>query len=191
MATNNQLNSPLSGESGTGNYASSTNESYTTPTLGAATGSTLTFNDYTTGGIVGVTTNNNADAGVVGEYQEDTEAVGVSLSTGTPANVCSISLSAGDWSINGAVQFNTLSGTTGTEQIACINTVSAALPTIGAENNYKSTFESIPTSSTSLQVGEYRLSVSGTTTIYLIARSTFSGGSGVDALGQINARRVR
>ena len=51
-----------------------------------------------TGGIVGTTTNNNAAAGCVGEYVSSAieYASRVSLTTSTPANVTSISLTAGD-----------------------------------------------------------------------------------------------
>ncbi|GKS62443.1 hypothetical protein YTPLAS21_19010 [Candidatus Nitrosocosmicus sp.] len=191
MATNNQINKGLSGSSGTGNFASSTDEEFTTPILGAATGSTLTYNDYAAGGIVGVTTNNNADAGVVGEFQEDTESVGVACVDDTPLDICSIALSAGDWDISGNAYFNFDATATGDSITVTLNTTSATLPTIGTENNYVSFITSISSSvDPGLCVGQMRLSISGATTIYLVGQVSFAGGT-VTAYGNLQARRVR
>lgn len=191
MATNNQINQGLAGSSGTGNFASSTSETFTTPILGAASGSTLTYSNYATGGIVGVTTNNNAIAGVVGEFQQDVESTGVACTNDTPVEVCSLSLSAGDWDVNGGITFAYLTGTTGMSITVTLNT-SVALPTIGAENNYVAQVVSIPAlTSNALTVGSMRFSLSGTTTVYLVGQANLSGGSGVTATGYLQARRVR
>src|SRR5712671_6777035 len=51
--------------------------------------------------LPGTTTNDNAAAGNVGEYIVGTAAIdSVSITTGTPVNVGSISLTAGDWDVS-------------------------------------------------------------------------------------------
>lgn len=46
MATNNGVNTTLSGQSGTGSFAGTTSPTFVTPTLGAATGTSLTLGTY-------------------------------------------------------------------------------------------------------------------------------------------------
>lgn len=143
-----------------------------------------------TNGIVGTTTNNNANAGSVGEYVESLVASGsaVSLTTATAANVTSISLTAGDWDVQGIVNYSTSSATV-TGESAGISSTSATLPTDGSEGY--SGVQLITTSTTdSITLTRKRMSLSGTTTVYLIGKSTFSVGT-VGAFGTINARRVR
>ena len=141
-----------------------------------------------TGGIVGTTTNNNAAAGCVGEYVSSAieYASRVSLTTSTPANVTSISLTAGDWDVDFTVIFSGAS--TGTYVIACINSTSAAM-TYGAGS-----FSSSPTMPTSAADCSYlmrkRVSISSTTTYYGVAEAGFSVGSPT-AYGRLSARRVR
>lgn len=193
MATNNQINVGLSGVSGTGSLAGSTSATFVTPTLGAATGTSLAFSP-TTGGIVGTTTNDAAAAGVVGEYISSSVLVGsaVSLTSTIAANVTSIALSAGDWDVVGSVQFSPNGATTSTSFAMGINSTSATLPTNGSGNN------KALTSGVALGAGAWvtqctgaqRFNVSGATTVYLVVSATFAVNT-LAAYGFISARRVR
>ena len=149
----------------------------------------------TNGGVVsarGTTTNDSAAAGFVGELIESEILVGsaVSQTTGTSVNITSISLTAGDWDVFGIYFTNMAGGTTPTGFEAAIHTVSATLPTrpnkgagilmncSGVGQNY------------GIPVGTRRLSLSGTTTVYLVASANFSG-STLSGYGYLGARRVR
>lgn len=124
------------------------------------------------------------------DYTSSTVASGsaVSLTTATTANVTNISLTPGDWDISGYVGF-TLGSATTTNFKAGATTTSA---TLGAEG----TFSENPMITTTLsanytqQVPIQQVSVTATTTYYLVAQSTFSAGT-VAAYGTIRARRVR
>ena len=156
---------------------------------------TLTVDGATThtGGIVGTTAGGNATAGNVGEYVITLVAVGspVSLTTATAANVASISLTAGDWDVEGNVNFTAGSATTATTSAwsAGIDATTATLPTDGSEVH---TTAVATTSSflTSIPVPRKRISLSATTTIYLVGLATFSAGT-VGGYGKIAARRMR
>ncbi|MDR3450635.1 MAG: hypothetical protein P4M15_12990 [Alphaproteobacteria bacterium] len=138
----------------------------------------------TTNGILGTGTNDSASAGVVGEYIT-ANAPGVSLTSGTATNITSISLTAGDWDVDGNVLFHPSS--TMTAIFAASNSTSASFP---SALNYAQLHQSFTSAAdSSLVVPTQRYSLSSTTTIYLIGQSAFSGtctGSGL-----IRARRVR
>lgn len=144
------------------------------------------------GGIVGDTTGGSAAAGIVGEYVSATVSVGsaVSLSNNVTANVTSMSLSAGDWDVGGLVSFSPGAGTAMTGVFAAISTISATfLPTPGggiAQVNPGGTVGWVNT----LVTGQVRIDVSTTTTVYLVAEASFSGGT-LAAYGFISARRAR
>ena len=165
-----------------------------TATTNTGTGSNVltTSPTVTTPNIVGTTAAGNAAAGSVGEVIESEIVVGsaVSQTTGTSVNITSISLTAGDWDVRGTYFTNMAGGTTTTGFEAAIHTVSATLPTrpnkgaqilmncSGVGQNYGAT------------VGQKRINVSGTTTVYLVANASFSG-STLSGYGYLGARRVR
>lgn len=140
--------------------------------------------------VEGTNTNDNAAAGYVGEYIESEVLVGsaVSLTTNVTANVTSISLTAGDWDVHGSISFVVSIGTNAIR--GGINTTSATLPTIPGKGAYFALNDSAATDSQTVPGLTRRISLSGTTTVYLVVRATF--GSGVcNAYGIIWARRVR
>lgn len=162
-----------------------------------ATTSNVTFGSIafspTTKGVVGTPTNNNAGAGFVGEIIESTVLVGaaVALTTHTEANVTSISLTAGDWDVWGNVWTNPAGGTVTTAFAAWINTVSATAPTAPGAGAYAyNGFTTGAGQGQSTPTGQRRLSLSGTTTVYLGCIADFSV-STQTAYGYIGARRVR
>lgn len=185
MATNNAVNTSLSGQTGTVNFVGSTSPTLITPTLGAATATSVTFSP-TTGGIIGTTTNDNAGAGKVGEFISSTIASGsaTSLVTATAKNVTTISLTAGDWDVFGNVTF--LAAGTTTSAQAWISTTSATLPDSSLASLWGSSANG---TSQGLVCPYVRISIAGTTTVYLSCQSAFT--STTTACGGIFARRAR
>lgn len=141
--------------------------------------------------VIGTTTNDNAAAGVVGEFVSSTVAVGsaVALTTDTTANVTSISLTPGDWDVTGVVDFKPGATTTTTYFQGGISTVSATMgsPDTGFSNPFAIAATSVDASEVLPVV---RMSLATTTTIYLVARAGFSI-STLSAYGTIRARRMR
>ena len=140
--------------------------------------------------LTGVTDGSNASAGSVGEYVSSTVANGtVSFSNGTPLNVTSISLTAGDWDVWGRLTFgsgsipstlNSLSS--GVSSVtSSFNEQQARFYTTAAQLNGYNT-EGIPPMT--------RYNLTTTTTIYLVGNVYFSGGN-VNGGGFIGARRRR
>ena len=159
----------------------------------AITTSSITFSS--TSGIIGTTTNNSAAAGSVGELISSVILASgslVSLTANTSTDVTSISLTAGDWDVWGNVGFTGqgatvvssvqgwVSSSSSTQPDAALQTIlgwvpGAALYTIIAVG---------------LPVAPLRFSLSGTTTIYLGCRSSFTTGT-TSVYGGIYARRKR
>lgn len=150
--------------------------------------------------VVGTKTNDNALAGNLGEFVTSTVPVGsaVTLTTATTANVTSISLTAGDWDIEGVVDF-ALAGTTSiTTLIAGISLTSATLaPQAGGGGlgtdptaSYTTAAQVPGNGNMSLETSTVRLSIATTTTVFLVTQATFSV-STCAAFGTIRARRVR
>ena len=161
----------------------------TTPNTGAFTtlSSTGNFTPSQTNGIVGTTTNNNANAGSVGEYVTAT-GTAVSLTNNTSTNVASISLTAGDWDVWGSIEFDSAGSTTISQTVAGVNTASGVLPAapFKAINSYSATAGSIIAG----PVPQQRLSLASTTTVYLVGFCLFAV-STLTATGIIQARRRR
>lgn len=186
MSTNNSVNVGLSGSTGTGSFVGSNSPTLVTPTLGAASATSLTFSSTT--GIVGTTTNNDAAAGSVGEFISSIilQASAISISNGVNANITSISLTAGDWDVFG--NFYALPSATFSSVVGWSNSVSATLP----DAAYRCTvgMSSSTLASLALSIPYRRYSLSGTTTIYLSVQAAFGSGTAT-AWGGISARRVR
>lgn len=171
-------------------------------TTAIAASSTITPSQ--TAGIVGTTTNNNANAGSVGEYIcaqvtsggsptgcATNSSTPVSLTTGIAANVTSISLTPGDWDVRGNVEFSPAGTTNQVGSIATINTVSATLPTQPNNGAFAFINVTLPAGQgIALPTGTIRISVSTATTVYLIAQAAFNTSTDT-AFGFIGARRIR
>jgi hypothetical protein len=188
MATNNSVNSPLSGTTGSGNFVGATN-----PTLANPISDKLTFSP-TTQGIVGTTTNDSASGGYVGEYISNgvSSASPVSLTSGVASNLTSISLTAGDWDVFYNAIYFPANTTILTRVYSGINSVSATQPGI---NNSSTTIQSINETGDGANIfynttGSIRVSLSATTTYYAVAEGTFTV-STCSIFGSLWARRVR
>ena len=141
-------------------------------------------------GLVGTTTNNNAAAGNIGEYVVSTFASGaaVGLTTATPANVTSISLTAGDWDVAGSLGFIPNALTVGTE---FQGGASATTATLGTEE--ATMVEDTPGAAGQRQrfaLPVVRFSLAATTTVFLVAQATFTVNT-LGAYGTLRARRIR
>lgn len=147
-----------------------------------------------TGQIAATATNDNAAAGTVGEFVSASIAFGsaVSLVSATTKTITSISLTAGDWDVTGMVGFNGAATTLVTAFDAGVSLVNNTLP--GTTDHIfwgfasgTAAFAQYPSSFT---VPRLRVSVSVTTTVYLVADATFTV-STCTAFGKIEARRIR
>jgi hypothetical protein len=162
-----------------------------TPVLGAATATSINFGASATNGIIGITGASSAASGVVGEVISSAVADStVSLSNATPANVTTISLTAGQWDVTGSVFF--VPGGTQTTAIGSINTASATVasstsPVIGA-SVFQLTGLALANSS-QITIPRCIINVNTTTTVYLVARASFS--VSCTAGGTIIATRMR
>lgn len=183
MATNNAVNTTLSGQTGTGTFAGSTSPTFVTPILGAASATSISFSS--TSGIIGTTTNNNAAAGSVGEIISSVipNATPVSFTAATPGNLTSISLTAGDWDLYGNITFT---ATTVTSASIWISQTSASLP----DSSLYNIVIGLNTGNTlGFSAPYFRASISGTTTFYL---SGSAGATGtLTGRGGFFARRAR
>jgi hypothetical protein len=145
--------------------------------------------------ITGVTDASNASAGSVGEYISATLSSGsaVSLTTFTAKTVTSISLTAGDWDVTGVM--NMFFGAT-TNVVAAYGGASTTNNTLGANNTFTGTLYATTGAvlgdvlQTRSPIPMQRISISATTTVYLIAFASFTV-STVNAHGEIRARRIR
>lgn len=146
-------------------------------------------------GLVGTATNDNAAAGEVGEIitASRTYANRASLVTATANGLTSISLTAGDWDVTGSIGFETDSTTSVNTILGNSNTSVAALGDAKAfATGYASTgfVKGEVATLFSGNVPMQRYSLSGTTTIYLVAYGAFTV-SFLKSWGYIIARRVR
>ena len=157
---------------------------------GSDTNITLQLNGKGTGGVdlVGTSTNNNAGSGVVGQFISSNIVVGsaVTATSNAASNVTSISLTAGDWDVWGNVQFPSV-GTSATLLKGWISTTSATNET---ELSLTAIYTATVIANNGFCVPYRRMSLSGTTTVYLEVFLSNSSGNGT-VCGDIYARRAR
>jgi hypothetical protein len=163
----------------------------TTDSSGVPTIDTTNFVRQTTGmQMKGNNTNTAPPAGFIGEQIRSAIAIGsaVGLTTNTAANVTSISLTAGIWDVSALINFNISGSTAVSTMAASISTTSA---TRGTAGDNESTFVGVAFTGLglSLSVPSYRLTLSSTTTVYLVAFAIFVT-STLSAYGRISGTRV-
>lgn len=146
------------------------------------------------GQILGTATNDSAGAGDIGEYIAASVALGapIALTTNVAANIASISLTAGDWSLSGLIGFTGGATTT-------VSVLSGSLSTTSATPNTTSGMRATAPSSggtpfnlsaVELAIPPTQISLGGTTTVYLVALATF-GTSTCAGYGMLSGRRAR
>ncbi len=187
MATNNAVNTTLSGQTGGGSFAGSTSPTFVTPVLGAASATSLNFSTIV--GLIGDTTGTGPSAGSVGEIMTSvvTSGAPISLVTGVTANITSLPLTAGDWDVYGLVGFTMSVGASNLR--SGTSPVSGALPTTAVLSSIN------PAAGTTLlnwgsSSTIRRVISSSASTVYLVANAIFAAGT-ADAFGTIFARRRR
>jgi hypothetical protein len=161
------------------------------PAFGSTVGP-LTFTGAitpsSTAGIVGTTTNDNANAGSVGEYQTNTTN-GTSVTSLQAFNATSVILTAGDWDVCGVIQWNPAGSTIISQTAIGVSTTSATFGVLG-------TLASSPVVANSAGGGYtiaspvVRVSIASSSTVFLVGSANFST-STMTANGMIRARRVR
>jgi hypothetical protein len=162
------------------------------PSIGNTVGAGLTMPSITfnsTSEIIGTTTNNNAAAGSVGEYTSNNVplASAVNINTGTATNLTSIILTAGDWIVGGNIR---IAGTAQavTRTYVWLSTTSATLPDFSNINEWNGNTTTFVTYGGAAPM--QRISISGTTTVYISGQITFASGT-ASICGNIWARRLR
>lgn len=172
--------------------------SYDGGTIGGATPAAGTFTTLTANTQLiaqGITDGSTSPAaGKIGQVVSSTVASGsaVALTTGTVADVTNISLTAGNWLVSGHVVYTVTSSTpTVTNETVFLGTASGNNTTgrDTAVNTGRSSSGATATSDDSVDMPTHYLQVSGTTTYYLKASSTFTGGN-ISAFGYIIAVRI-
>ena len=149
--------------------------------------------------IFGTQTNDNAASGIVGEIITATVVSGsaVALTTTVTANVTSISLTTGDWDITAQVDFLIGATTSLTQLNSSISLTTGTLSPqtggsgLGTDATATANWAAmIPAGNIFQNAGPVRLSISATTTVFLVAQSTFTISTNA-AYGTIRARRMR
>ena len=140
--------------------------------------------------ILGTTTNDSAAVGYVGEYVESIVSSSASITSGTSANVTSISLTRGDWDVAGNVSFTIVGNVTQT--VASVSTTSAtvvASPNPGRASPAYASAAAPIINSPDVNVAPRRVSLGSSGSAFLVALATFTTSGTVK--GAIWARRVR
>jgi hypothetical protein len=139
----------------------------------------------------GTTTNDDAAAGKIGEYLTASSS-GTALSNGVGANIASVSLTAGDWDVQGRATYTTTATTTVSRLSQGISTVSGTVGTEASAFRLPSgTTLNTPAGGSLIDITPVtRISLASTTTVYLVSNCSF-GTSTMSADGSIRARRVR
>lgn len=162
-----------------------------TPNTGAFTTLSTSglYSPSSTVGIKGTIAVDNAQAGSWGEYTTNS-ATATSLTSGTSANAVSISLTAGDWDLVGTITVVPAGSTTVSISTGGISTTSATLPAGNTGASFQIIVPSVAGAAVINSTGVVRVSISATTTVYLVSNVTFAV-STCTVNGFIRARRVR
>lgn len=150
--------------------------------------------DTTRQSATGTATSDSAAAGKLGEYIESIILSGsaVSITTATAKTVTSISLTAGDWDVSGLVGFLPANTTSVTQIVGSLSTTTNTLNS--APGNLVTLVSAAAvyngTTQTNCPMPPIRFSLSATTSVFLVAQSTFTVSTNA-AFGIIRARRVR
>lgn len=139
--------------------------------------------------LKGNNTNTAPPSGFLGEQIRSAIASGspVSISNNTATNITSISLTAGIWDVSCIMNLSNVT-ITGTSSEVSISTTSATRGTLG-DSISSSPFFGNSGSAYSLVVPSYRVTLSTTTSVFLVGFALYTVGS-LTAYGRISATRV-
>jgi hypothetical protein len=158
-------------------------------------GNTLQVSGVTVsaGQYPGEPTTGSATAGNVGEYTESVvlQASAEALGTNTGNDIVQITLGAGDWDVSGSIGFIPAASTSITLLHGSWSTSADTTNTTIGRYFQHSQAATVPGAVPySYALPTYRFSLSGSTTIRLVALATFTV-AGLSAFGIIRARRAR
>jgi len=136
----------------------------------------------------GTVTNDDAAAGVIGEFLSATSGGPVSLGSGVPSTIATLALAAGDYDVWGAVVFDPDPTTSLREITSAVSTTAAALPGDVLYADIAAIF--VDGSNQNLPAPVRRISLAAAVNVYLVGQAGFSVAS-CAATGIICARRVR
>ena len=165
-----------------GGTAANTGKFTTLQTTGAYTPSS-------TAGIVGTTLGDNANAGSVGEkLSVQTLRTTTSLTNATPANLASMSLSAGDWNVSCTASYSPAGTTNVIGVLAGISTTSASF---GAQGTFTQLSGTLGTGSQiDWPTPIVTENVTTSTTVYCVGQLNFNTSTATGG-ATIIARRIR
>lgn len=140
----------------------------------------------------------NADVAPIGSVGEEITSLIVSgsavgLTTGVAANVTSISLTAGEWQVNGKAIFK---GGATTQAQTLQSSVSTTTATMNLDGNnfgvtsYPASYVAFVNGDNAVHTGPVWLHLNATTTVYLVVSATFTT-STCSAWGVLKAKRMR
>lgn len=158
------------------------------PIINNGTASTMTITN-----LVGTAKADNAATGSIGEYVSAMVGNTNITTTNTGQDIATITLTAGDWDVNGMVKFNIVTATW-TQQFLYIATGEPGNSFINSTEYTTQILDNSSSSTTpartAITVANVRVSIASTTTIQLKVRVLFSAGQ-PSADGSITARRIR
>ena len=141
----------------------------------------------------GITSGSNPASGYIGEQIRSYVALGsaVNISSGSSGtNITSMSLTAGIWDVSINCQFASASASTVSQITAGITTNSAALGTNYGDNQGQALPPTSSAGAVTIAIPAYRIAISSTTTVYMVAQcSSYTGGQ-LSAYGRLSATRV-
>lgn len=138
----------------------------------------------------GVTDGSDAAAGQVGEFKSVDGALTLSVGSGGLQNVCQFTLTAGDWDVSGLFAVSNASATlTGTQ--AAISISNSSMTPIAGNMGVCQHYSAASMGGCKFAMSNARLSVSATTTLFLMAQINFTGSPNPSVYGSMYARRAR
>ncbi len=165
----------------------------TSSTAVSTTGAFTVGSNGPNGIIVGTNTNDSAAAGEVGEYIESVVGATNVPASGTFGDLTSISLTAGDWDVTGAIHYEMNNASTSGEQhgISSTSGNSSSGTTLGSNRfNGSWTASTLAPLTFDGYIPAYRVSIASTTTFYLKYLVTYTVAT-PQGQGRLSARRVR
>lgn len=153
-------------------------------------GTSLKINTTTqVGGLLQGGVTQAPSAGFIGEQIRSAVGSGspVTINNATATNITSISLTAGIWDVSCVGAFNA-TAITGT---ICATSISTTSATNGTSGDNLISSPTLPTTSSNqmLTIPSYRITLTTTTTVYLVSQMNYTVGAGT-GYGRISATRV-
>jgi len=142
------------------------------------------------GELRGTRTNDDAGAGIIGQYISSATVAASVATSGQFGNAGQLSLTAGDWDVDAVCELAANGATVTQAQMAIsVNTGNTTTDHVSGDNQI-SLIIPIATNGAAGAISNYRKSLSGTTTVFVKAKATYTVATPTRAC-RISARRVR